>query len=318
MYIYLDFIEDFACEMCGACCRKEWLVTLDEASYQRNRALFARQGREKEFSQAFIQLAQPGQPGEYAKIAKKPTGGCWFLSEDNCCVLHREAGHEHLDAVCQTFPRYPMLTSRGMEFTLSFSCPAVLKLVRREEPLTVIRRDAAPLLVPAGQAVLAVHPKQQPQTSPLRHYYELEHHFIDILQCRQLTIEERLSWLRQTVAELTTADQDDFPRPIDAKIRRNYEQMDALPVEEQQTGFSAAILLEHFLVNFIFKKAFYIHGLQGGMTLLELCAAQVQQACYGTEDKKEQLELAAAAIRQLEFEYGHNREALLRVTAEEK
>lgn len=38
MYIYLDFVTEFSCKMCGRCCRNEWLVTLMNYFWQAVRA----------------------------------------------------------------------------------------------------------------------------------------------------------------------------------------------------------------------------------------------------------------------------------------
>ena len=56
MYIYPDIVAGFSCEMCGTCCRNDWLVTLDKTSYQRNQKLFASKGKMDEFRQAFVLL----------------------------------------------------------------------------------------------------------------------------------------------------------------------------------------------------------------------------------------------------------------------
>ncbi len=66
MYIYLDLFKEypeeaFTCEMCGACCRNDWLVTLDEASYQRNAQWFMAAGQSEEFQNAFVR--QNGNKG---------------------------------------------------------------------------------------------------------------------------------------------------------------------------------------------------------------------------------------------------------------
>ena len=229
MYIYLDIVRDFRCQLCGTCCRNDWLVTLDEASYQRNRELFAGCGCSAEFAAAFTCLTGRQRPGEYAVINKQ-AGACWFLESDNRCRLHAQAGHDHLDSVCQTFPRYPMDTSRGLELTLSFSCPAVMKLVERVQPLTVLRADSCPLSVREDVPTAQVYPEQQPLGQPLRDYFELEHHFIDILQWRGLPMGERLALLAETAARLDalpTGDATATRRQLDQIIGANYEFLDA-------------------------------------------------------------------------------------------
>lgn len=298
--------------MCGSCCRNDWLVTVDEAGYHRNARLFAQAGREGEFQQVFAVIdPTEAAPGEYARIAKQPGGGCWFLLPDQCCALHRTAGHEHLDAVCQTFPRYPMDTSRGNEVTLSFSCPAVLRLAMRLDPLVVVRSEEAPCVVPEGEAVLSVYPRQQPVEGLLRYYYELEHHVIDLLQCRSLTIPARIELVRQTVEELL-ASEDEAPmgERLAKRIRGNYIFIDDLPLRPAPETLTPAVLTEHFLVNFIFKKALYVHHPRRAVALMLAFVERIGRGCDQDWDGAGPLPQVVEIIQHLEFDYGHNRRTM--------
>lgn len=73
MYIYLDLVEDFNCEMCGTCCRRDWLITLDESSYHRNLQLFESTDRAAEFAAAFVPIAEQKAFGEclYCQTASR-------------------------------------------------------------------------------------------------------------------------------------------------------------------------------------------------------------------------------------------------------
>lgn len=320
-YIYLEpeLYNRFSCEMCGTCCRNEWLVTVSEESYYRNEQLFKSTGRDNEFAQAFIKLSG-SRPDEYAYIAKRVLGGgCWFLDSTNCCRLHREAGHQHLDSVCQIYPRYPINTARGIELTLSFSCPAVLKLAaHRYEPLTITRSDQPPVAVGLEAYTAQVFPAQQPRHSPLRYYFELEQHFIDILQSRSLTIEERLAFLQMVVGEvLDLAKFEEFDRQLQRFFLRNYQFLDekaALQQAEQpseQDGATPDILLEHFFVNLVFKKIGFLYGLESMVHLLQLAwryTISLRQAVSGTAAV---MACTEAAIVHIELQYSHNRKELL-------
>ena len=301
MYIYLDFVSRFACAMCGSCCRNAWLVTVDKDRYRANAALFARTGRAAEFAAAFLPLTG-GAPGEYAAIAKRPDGACWFLAADNHCRLHREAGHDHLDGVCRLFPRYPVDTARGTELTLSFSCPEVIRLASRPEPLQVVRSDHPPTATDEDDFVAAVFPGQQPPSSPLRYYFELEHHFIDIMQARPLPLAERLAFLRRTVTALGAIGR--LPSPGDSLrrlIHENYDRLDALPSAPAEDS-PAAILAENYLVSLIFKKIFYLSGLEPAMALLEGIWREIRPAGAGRGDAYRRISQAIMAI---EFRHSH-------------
>lgn len=313
MYVYLDIVKDFQCQMCGVCCRREWLVTVDEASYHRNKKLFSAQGKAAEFEKAFIPLEKQTTPGEFAFITKKAWGGCWFLTEDNCCRLHRDAGHEHLDTVCQTFPRYPMDTSRGMEVTLSFSCPAVMEKVRRIDPLTIIRSSEPPTAFNEEASVVSVYPKQRHKFDVFRYYFELEHHCIDILQWRGAGIAERLRLLEETIgAVAAVCKQSLCSQDMKAVFYRNYEMMDKLPAgKEKEELCTPEILAEHFLVNLLFKKVLYLYGQKRTMQLFWDSWQSIEESCRNKE-REEALLAAAQVIMDIELQYGHNRQALFK------
>ncbi len=314
MYIYFDIIEKFSCEMCGACCRREWSVTLDEESYERNHQLFMATGRSAEFKEIFIPLVDKSGLGEYAYIGKKETGGCWFLRSDNRCCLQIEAGHEHLDHVCQIYPRYPLSTSRGTELTLSFSCPAVLNLVSRIEPLQLIRSVQKPIVMDENQDVAYVYPQQQSVNHPLRYYFELEQHFIDLMQCRNMPIGERVEMILATAQRIDELSQDDFlSQQLNTIFHNNYEFLDA-KVESGELIVQelADILLENFFVNFIFKKPFYIYGLERTCQLLLTIWKRIENARQDVNNTTMDIERTKAIIMEVELEYSHNRKALFK------
>jgi lysine-N-methylase len=312
MYIYLDIVKQFACEMCGTCCRNDWLVTVDEDTYRRNSVLFAQTGRVQEFNHAFIPIQGEKSPGEYAYIAKGMEDGCWFLDTANFCRLHKEAGHAHLDTVCQTFPRYPMSTARGIELTLSFSCPAVLRLVERCEPLTMLQSEQPPLVVLPDSYVEYVFPKQKQIYDPLRYYFEIEHHFIDILQHRRRSIAQRLDFIARTVEEMDRLDgNENIGEQLTRLFYANYAILDADSAAAQDGLWNTPeILMEHFFVNFIFKKPFYTYGLRHTMKMLRNFYSRIASEIQDLADPTVQMTQVRSAIMRIEFQFGHNRQSL--------
>lgn len=306
MFVYLDIVEKFACQQCGVCCRNNWLVTVDEAGYLRNRELFQAAGREDEFLQAFVPLLGEADYGEYARIAKRASGGCWFLTPENLCRLQQIAGHEHLDTVCQWFPRYPMDTQRGIEFSLSFSCPAALKLALREQPLRIVRSEESPIPRLPLDFVNHVYPSQQPEHSALHYYFEIEQHLIDLLQQRKLALTERLSMTRRFVTALEClTDPEKMGREINCLVGSDYERIDALAsAGGPDRGGPAQWLIENYFVNFIFRKSLYSNGF--AKTLQQLGLMQERLGGYLHEGVIFDENDVAQAILQLELEYNHN------------
>lgn len=309
MYIYLDMVAEFSCAMCGKCCRNDWLVTLDEESYKRNEEYFAAQGKSAEFGQAFVPLTGINSLGEYAYITKAPNGGCYFLATENYCRLHRAAGHEHLDNVCQTFPRYPMSTARGLELTLTLNCPAVFEKINRVAPLQVIRASQAPCVVNPDSSAVHVFPSQQSKTNPLHYYFELEQHFIDIMQWRSLGMEQRLQFLGRTIIEINKIPQGEgVGQFLNQIINRNYTELDASGSQVNETNIvTPEILLEHFFVNIIFQKDFYTYGLLKGMELLDSFWQRVIQTDESGKNSLDDREKMKNIIMDMAFQHNHHR-----------
>ncbi len=307
MYVFLDIVERFACGQCGACCSQDWLVTVDEAGYRRNERLFGENGRMDEFRQAFIPLRTDADFGEYARIAKQESGGCWFLNEKMLCRLQQLAGHEHLDTVCQWFPRYPMDTERGIELSLSFSCPVALKMALREEPLRIVRSNESPIGMSPTDFVVHVYPTQQSARSPLRHYFELEGHLIDILQTRTLRMPERLALVRQTLQDLACLTEAESPGEKLVRLEReNYAKMDALASDETIAMLKPCDwLLENFFVNFVFRKSIYAKGLEEAGQVLGLLEQRLGNYLVRPSGSGGNVEELKAVLVQQELELNH-------------
>ena len=303
LYIYADLFANFQCRMCGECCRNDWQVTVDQACYQRNAALFGRTGRSEEFQQAFLPVpADRAGFGEYAMIAKQAQaqGQCWFLQANQLCRLQREAGHDHLDAVCRTFPRYPMDTARGVELTLSFSCPAVLELAGAAA-IEFIRSEARPSLIYSEEYVTHVYPQQHRPSQPLHYYFELERHFIDILQWRDWPLADRVAMIIATIDKLCAA-AGDVGSAISRLAADNYDRLAGASVSRSDQ------LLENFLVNIMFKKILYDHGLQRGGSVLRFIWTRLSEAAANSP----QWEAVCNAVQTLEFEFSHHRSRFYR------
>ena len=306
MILYLDIVADFVCQQCGACCNNDWLVTVDEAGYRRNQRLFEQAGRQDEFFAAFHPLGPAGELGEYARIAKRPSGGCWFLSAENLCCLQQVAGHQHLDTVCQWFPRYPMNTERGIELSLSFSCPAAVRLAMRQAPLRIVRSVDSPIDSTPVEFVRHVYPGQQPQDSILRYYFELEGHLIDLLQARQVPLADRFDLVESSLLAMGQwTEPEQFGRQLNELFRCNYGRIDALAEADEPGVCPATWLVENYFVNLLFRKNLFVHGVTGLQRQLSQLWRQVlpclgQAADTGDTKPLEQLIVA------LELEWNHN------------
>ena len=306
LFVYLDIVKKFSCRQSGRCCRNDWLVTVDEAGYRRNHDLFAAMGMEPEFRQAFYRLGKDADYGEFAGIATKTAGGCWFLTGENLCRLQRLAGHAHLDAVCQWFPRYPMDTERGVEFSLSFSCPAALQLALREEPLQVLRSGQSPLAMTPPDFVTYVYPGQKPDTQAMHYYFAIEGHLIDLLQSRRISLQNRLGIVFRSLECLAGLEESEtMAEQIRRLFRENYERIDAGPTADAAENQPAGWLMENFFVNFFFRKHLYSQGAAATLEQLKVMQDRLQAALKEKNDRCPGGGAVFEAIVQLEMEYNH-------------
>ncbi|MGL5515022.1 MAG: flagellin lysine-N-methylase, partial [Sporomusa sp.] len=150
-----------------------------------------------------------------------------------------------------------------------------------------------------------VYPAQQPVNTPLYYYFEIETHLIDLLQCRAMAFNDRLAFLAATTQAVAALPQDQtFSCRLTDLFSKNYDWLDEVAVACIPSAFSDGDgLVENFFVNFVFKKPFYLYGFDKTLQLLNYLYRQVVNA----ND-------VADAIRQFEFQYGHEPQALLRNT----
>ena len=164
----------------------------------------------------------------------------------------------------------------------------------------------------ANNDVVHVYPEQQPVGNPLRYYFELEQHFIDMMQCRSMLVWERLQLIKETTQAINglTRDQS-FGQQLNRIFYDNYEFLDGkvagLPEPKHHMP---EILLENFFVNFIFKKPFYIYGLQPTVELLDSIWQRIENTRQAATDPTRDMECTKSIIMAVEFEYSHNRRAL--------
>jgi lysine-N-methylase len=282
-------------------------VSVDEEGFERNKHLL----KPTEFAQAFKRLTGPASPGEYAYIAKGANDACWFLQADNLCRLQRLAGHGHLDHVCQIFPRYPVNSARGIELTLSFSCPEVLQLVERVEPLRILRADEQPTAFSEENFIEHVFPRQKRYSDPMYYYFELEQHFIDILQYRALALPERMRLLEKTIQRIGAAEGKENPGQwLNHLFSENYTFMDGAAEHLPADGLTAEIITEHYLINVVFQKIFYTHGLMKGLRILKKFFHIIRQTLLAVRDEEGAVEAAKKAVMDLEIRFLHHRSSL--------
>ena len=92
-------------------------------------------------------------------------------------------------------------------------------------------------------------------------------------------------------------------------IKHNiYEILDAKEgAVTEAKELTAEILLEHFFVNVIFQKNFYIYDLKKGLALLQKFWQRLEYSRQGLVSPREDREITKATIMQIAFEHNHQR-----------
>jgi Fe-S-cluster containining protein len=116
----------FTCQNSGACCRNDWLIGVDDASYQRLRHTdWARVDPALPPGEKFAKLPRPLASGETRTFARTAGGACVFRTGDARCSIHRHLGARTKPQICREFPYTFVETPDGVSIGLSFACTAV-------------------------------------------------------------------------------------------------------------------------------------------------------------------------------------------------
>lgn len=127
------YYNKFRC-VAGECpdtCCAGWAIMIDEHSLKRYR-------RQKGELGSRLSHSIDWKKGSFRQYA----GRCAFLSEENLCHLHCEAGPRLLCKTCRDYPRHTEEYEGVREISLSLSCPEAAKLILGcEEPVGFLTRE---------------------------------------------------------------------------------------------------------------------------------------------------------------------------------
>lgn len=172
--IFFDQYQTFRCigpDCPCTCCGGNWTIEIDadsERFYRSCRGSFGAY-----LNKNIVRTAD----GAHFRLTR--AGNCTMLDEGGWCRIQTNYGAEHLCETCRLFPRLTAQRDKTLFLYLSLSCPeAARELLRRREPLRVLRRDVE-LPVKASD----------PELAELRHLTLLT--AMDLLQDRGVAIRQR-------------------------------------------------------------------------------------------------------------------------------
>ena len=216
-YLVPDYILKFKCSMCGKCCRTDWKIQIDKITMDcyKNMAqedkLFAlevennikknKNGtaeikfnniQEKLSVTERINLILDKTENEMNDTGEKGNNACSFLTNDCLCSIQKRYSADLLTDICKTYPRHVVLTERGFEMSLYYSCPVAAQLLKEKNAIEFYQDPEGFDFVDLHEHYDRIRIDKDKKNTNKEQYYELEEILIDIMQTREMNIATRL------------------------------------------------------------------------------------------------------------------------------
>lgn len=215
-------IKDFKC-IGGACedtCCGGWRVDIDEATYKKYKRIRDYELRNK-INKNIVRNRSVNSSESKGKM-RLEKNRCTFLTEQSLCELQLKLGEGYLCKVCRTYPRTSNKVEGRIERTMVLSCPEVArKVLLEKEPLAFeIKEEVLDLSKEVGPMISYEAEKAKGWK---KYGWSIRELAIDIVQTRDLSLEERLLVLGTFFDKLSTVIKAKEEDTIPALIKR-YQQ----------------------------------------------------------------------------------------------
>lgn len=173
----------FRCEQCGECCSATWRIDIDRITYDK----LIDSPDLPDFSQKTLRLPEPSDR-MYAYMCLDDDGKCAYLDENKLCMIHKKKGIECLPDICRIYPRSIIVSDRAVEISSYFTCKAAVKRLDDKEPIEFY-------VNPVGYQCYSsnyINSIESKYNVIIPNYFIIEELLIDIMQCRDYSISERL------------------------------------------------------------------------------------------------------------------------------
>ncbi len=144
----------FRCARCGLCCVEPPQITVSAAKREKLARLLAESRFPIPVRDA---LVQPEDDPEAAASFARVGENCVFLTAEGRCRLCELGASGLRGGWCISFPVSPILTPRGANYSLSFACPEVARILRARQPLNLLALTVAGTQLPAAGASFPAH-----------------------------------------------------------------------------------------------------------------------------------------------------------------
>lgn len=248
-----DYYDKFACiaDQCSITCCQEWKIGVDADTNRKWKKIFPPEdvSPQKKNLSAYTTKKDGGRVIELTEEHK-----CPFLNENKLCKLVTAYGDNVLSETCAVFPREVHRFKTHEEETLMPCCPAVIDLLREEEPQRIYARETARFYIREKLTELFLDEDYRVEESLLCGFYIIRELFDKCEQDEKLSelaedyfSEENQLQLRRAIAE---KERDSF-----ATIEERNELLQDLAVNYRKEG-----LYRNYL-NLVIEKAEELSGL---------------------------------------------------------
>ena len=216
-YFVPDYILRFKCSMCAKCCAN-WNIRIDKQTMEyykkisKNDEIFALELRnyitENLDGTGKILFINSDKKNKLVNISKQTIMSgtcskgldavttenliCPFLTEKSLCSIQLRYGIEALPDVSKKYPRIIVLTERGLELSLDYSCPTATELLKEKNPIKFYKNPEGFDFVNLRGKYNRIGDISERKEDGKADYFRFEELLIRIMQLRELDIDKRL------------------------------------------------------------------------------------------------------------------------------
>lgn len=211
MLLVPQYMKDFICngEECSEnCCEINWLIYVDKKTYQKYKKLYDPELTPLLNKHISRNRNQPGEK-KYARLDFGKNECCPFLTEKKRCRLQEKMGENYLCDTCMIYPRESNMINNTIEMCASMSCPEAARMaLLNPEPMEFEYLENQP--EQRYKINISIDTTRVGRNNgPWKYIWELRNFYIDVLQNREYSLEDRLiilglftQKLEQTVTEI--------------------------------------------------------------------------------------------------------------------
>lgn len=242
--LHPNYMSSFQCigSECKNSCCSQWNIHVDKDTYKKyknsNNPLFKNKCKElfyKKESNVCIKLDKDGN--------------CPFLDDENLCSIHKNLGHNYLSHVCKTYPRLYRSIDNIYEIDLSLSCEAAAKIILENKEGIHFKNEY--IETPSALKNLEI----DKENLIGKYFWPLRTLFIDILQYRVITLNERLLLMTTIINILKEIKTEQEIESLIYNIQNSLDNQEYIDVmNNQQEDKESLFEKQVYIVSLIKKK----------------------------------------------------------------